>query len=675
MMRKNQTNNKVLVLGIDGMDPRLTRKFVDKGVMPNVKKYIEKGACREDLMLLGAMPTVTPSQWTTLACGAFPMTHGVTEFFAQSMEKPNYMVYNLDSRTCNAEQIWNCFAESGKKTLVWHWPGAAWPPSSDSENLYVVDGTSPGAVNMASGQVDTEEMVGASEKIENITFITGVKDGAAEPCIITDLDMGGENMDLSDSYSAMESRTIIMDASQGQVGLVAGASSINISQSPIRSAKNWTNAPADAKEFTILLSRGLISRPCLILKNEEGIYDRVAIYKTKKDAEPLAILEKGVFTKSIIDEAIKRDVHYKKCNRDMKLLELAEDGSKLKLFISPAMNAENDSVWSPKTLFKTVTENIGYPTACYNLDGSNAELVQIMLEGWQYAAEWQAEALNYLIENEELDAVFSHFHNVDMQQHKLVDFLSIDRGLNKLPVSFYEQAIENVYKQTDYYLGQFLHLLDEGWAIIICSDHALVGSKYMPPLIGDMIGLNVGLLEELGYTVMKYDADGNKLPEVDWTKTRAFAMQGTSIYLNLKGRWSEGIVEPTDQYELEEQIMTDLYNYKDPVTGKRVIALALRNKDAVLLGLGGKRAADIICFNAEGYNYPHTDTLSTAYGEFDTSVSPIFIAAGAGIKQGYYTNRYIREVDVAPTAAVLGGVRMPHECEGAPAYQIFTEEY
>ena len=35
---------------------------------------------------------------------------------------------------------------------------------------------------------------------------------------------------------------------------------------------------------------------------------------------------------------------------------------------------------------------------------------------------------------------------------------------------------------------------------------------------------------------------------------------------------------------------------------------------------------------------------------------------------------YPREVDLAPTAAALRGVRMPAECEGAPAYTILTEE-
>ena len=101
----------------------------------------------------------------------------------------------------------------------------------------------------------------------------------------------------------------------------------------------------------------------------------------------------------------------------------------------------------------------------------------------------------------------------------------------------------------------------------------------------------------------------------------------------------------------------------------------MRNKDAVLLGQGGPEAGDIICWIAEGYNFDHADSLSTTYGENDTSVSPIFIAAGKGLKQGYETERIIRQVDFAATVAALAGVRMPDQCEGAPVYQIFEEEF
>ena len=147
------------------------------------------------------------------------------------------------------------------------------------------------------------------------------------------------------------------------------------------------------------------------------------------------------------------------------------------------------------------------------------------------------------------------------------------------------------------------------------------------------------------------------------------------IYLNLIGRTNHGIVDPKDQYELEEEIMTKLYALTDPQTGHRIVSAALRNRDAVLLGQGGPEAGDILVWHAEGYNFDHDDCLSTTFGENDTSVSPIFIACGKGIKEGCQTERIIRQIDFAPTVAVLGGVRMPRDCEGAPVYQILSEDY
>ena len=72
--------DKILLLGVDGLDPRLTRKYVDQGKMPNVAEYIRRGAARHDLMLLGGHPTVTPPMWTTLATGCYANVHGITGF-------------------------------------------------------------------------------------------------------------------------------------------------------------------------------------------------------------------------------------------------------------------------------------------------------------------------------------------------------------------------------------------------------------------------------------------------------------------------------------------------------------------------------------------------------------------------------------------------------------------
>ena len=666
-MTGQKLSEKIIVLGIDGMDPKLTRKFVDAGMLPNTQYLIDHGAQRHDLVMLGGQPTVTPPMWTTLATGAYPVTHGITCYWRQTPGRIDMVEYNLDSRFCQAEQVWNVFAEAGKKTLVWHWPGSSWPPSSDSPNLSVVDGTSPGSVNMGCAVVDGEKMLVASSKTDQVLFKEQMATDGEVPCVITDLKPPETTYSVASSIAQKQKVKVMLSLKDGEGALPEAP--FDVVYSPIKPADDkWLDAPAEAKEFTMLHSKGLIRRPCLILKNTDGIYDRVAIYRSKKAAEPLAVLPVGEYVRDIIDEAVGSDDNNVPANRNMRILELSADGETLRMWISSGMDMTNDLVWHPKSLFQKVTKNVGYPQPTCMIGNASIQVAkECMVESWTATGDWQADALNYLIKEEGYEVIFSHYHNVDLEGHMVVRYLK--NGGKGTPQD-YQDLLEMMYRQTDRYLGKFLHLLDEGWTILVVSDHGQICPEHGIRQIGDMTGINVGVMRELGFTEVKKDENGNDLKEIDWAHTKALAVRGNHIYLNIKGREPEGIVEPEDQYEVEEEIMTALYGYKDKETGKRIIALALRNKDAILLGLGGPNSGDILYWTAEGYNYDHCDSLSTTCGYGDTSVSPIFIAAGQGIKKGVETSRIIREVDVAPTLAALAGVRMPFECEGAPVYQI-----
>ena len=180
--------DKIIIVGIDGMDPRLTRKLVDEGKMPATQTLIERGSARKDLVMLGAQPTITPPMWTTLATGAYPMTHGITCYWRQSKERMDQVEYNFYSDYCQAEQLWNVFAEAGKKTLVWHWPGSSWPPSSDSVNLSVVDGTQPAGVNCGNC-ADVDVITVASVQTEELVYREKASSDGRIPCVIADLDV------------------------------------------------------------------------------------------------------------------------------------------------------------------------------------------------------------------------------------------------------------------------------------------------------------------------------------------------------------------------------------------------------------------------------------------------------------------------------------------------------
>ena len=74
---------KVLVIGIDGMDPDLLQEFVAEGVMPNFKALMEEGDFRP---LETTMPPLSPVAWSTFITGMDPGGHGIFDFVHRDPE-------------------------------------------------------------------------------------------------------------------------------------------------------------------------------------------------------------------------------------------------------------------------------------------------------------------------------------------------------------------------------------------------------------------------------------------------------------------------------------------------------------------------------------------------------------------------------------------------------------
>lgn len=672
-MEKKFTD-KLLFLGVDGMDPNLTKRYVDEGKLPNIKKLIERGARHEDLHMLGGVPTVTPPMWATLATGASPAVHGLTCFWNQSHERLDTLVYNFDSSSVKAERLWDVYAEAKKNTLVFHWPAGAWPPTQDNEYLSVIDGTAPGCVNYSCAGVDSEVLIVANKETDAISFKVAKKNNTGAGCIITE---DFSKPDDEDEVDALAACTTDADLVNLMFTLEDGESALEMTildeaHSPIQPAHGWEiEVPKDALEFVALLKKGTVRRVGLILKNTAGKYDTVKIYKNKKAEEPLVTMIKGQgFAPNVIDTFMVDDKMVSS-TRFFSLQDLAEDGSSVSIFAGTALNNDDDSHFHPRRLYREVIDHCGTICAPAYCGGEHPEMVQKnILPSWDNFTDWQARAINYLIKKENYEIVFSHLHNVDAVGHLFWQWTKKRQRNTTIDPIDYQGFVEYIYKQTDRYVGEFLHLLDDDWTIFLFSDHGLmVCEDEETALFGDPYGVNVTLFKELGFTVLKKDENGNELKEIDWEKTRAVAVRANHIWINLKGRNITGIVDPADKYNLEEEIIKALYAYRDE-KGNRIVSVALRNKDAAIVGLGGPECGDIIYWINEGHNRIHGDSLSTFVGYMNTTVSPIFIAAGKGIKKGCITERVIREMDVTPTAAVLTGVRMPAQCEGAPVYQI-----
>ena len=76
--RSDQSGGKkLIVLGIDGMDPQLLRKFMQEGKMPNFSRLVEQGSFRE---LTTSIPPQSPVAWSNLITGMNAGGHGIFDF-------------------------------------------------------------------------------------------------------------------------------------------------------------------------------------------------------------------------------------------------------------------------------------------------------------------------------------------------------------------------------------------------------------------------------------------------------------------------------------------------------------------------------------------------------------------------------------------------------------------
>ncbi|UCF38745.1 MAG: alkaline phosphatase family protein, partial [Acidobacteriota bacterium] len=105
---------KVIILGIDGMDPRLLNGFMEEGIMPNFTQLSQVGGFRP---LETTMPPLSPVAWSTFITGTLPGRHGVYDFLHRDPEtvQPEFsMVKTIPSDWTISVGSWDIPLEGGK---------------------------------------------------------------------------------------------------------------------------------------------------------------------------------------------------------------------------------------------------------------------------------------------------------------------------------------------------------------------------------------------------------------------------------------------------------------------------------------------------------------------------------------------------------------------------------
>src|ERR1700704_4614714 len=97
---KHARIKKLIFLGLDGLDPTLTEKFMAAGKLPNLKKLQEQGGFRR---LRTTFPPLSPVAWSTFATGVNPARHSMFDFLNRNLR--NYMPELSSTRVREPERV------------------------------------------------------------------------------------------------------------------------------------------------------------------------------------------------------------------------------------------------------------------------------------------------------------------------------------------------------------------------------------------------------------------------------------------------------------------------------------------------------------------------------------------------------------------------------------------
>ncbi len=233
----------------------------------------------------------------------------------------------------------------------------------------------------------------------------------------------------------------------------------------------------------------------------------------------------------------------------------------------------------------------------------------------------------------------------------------------------YANAIEEQYLRNDEIVGKLMKRLGDGDVLWVMSDHGCTSFRRG-------VNLNAWFLEH-GYLALKDGADGSEewLQSVDWSRTKAYAVGLVGIFLNIKGREAEGIVEPGEEAEaVKAELKAQLDGFRDEEKNEVAINEAF-DTDRLYRGPYKGNAPDLLI----GYNHGYRISWDCASGVVAGSVFEDNTKAWSGdhivdprlVPGVFLANHPIDAddpgiIDLAPTALTLFGLRPPAHMEGRP---------
>jgi predicted AlkP superfamily phosphohydrolase/phosphomutase len=261
------------------------------------------------------------------------------------------------------------------------------------------------------------------------------------------------------------------------------------------------------------------------------------------------------------------------------------------------------------------------------------------------------------------------FDGTDRLQHMFFRYLEDDHPATRgTDVSKYRDSILDMYRRVDQIVGRVLARLGPDEHFIVLSDHGFKSFRR---------GVNLNTwLRDRGLLVLRDDADpeGSWLEGVDWGRTRAYAMGLGGIYINTRGRESQGIIEPGQELrELSRKIAEELGGLRDEACDSIAINRVYESGDVYGGGPYAANGPDLVV----GYNAGYRASWEGAVGRLTEEVFNDNTKCWSGdhcidpalVPGVLFSSRPIASsdasiTDLAPTILTQFGVEVPEHMTG-----------
>ncbi len=661
---QRQAPQKVMVMGFDGMDPTLARKFMDEGKLPNLKRLAEQGTFAT---LASTQPSESPTAWSSFATGVNPGKHNIYDFLIRDFdtylpdlgmvkkEPPEFLWGFFPTKrpkltsTRGGTSFWVHAGRDGIKSIVLTVP-MTFPPEEIEHGEMLAGLPLPDirgtvgtfnywATDLTSFEEGNTEFGGY---LKTLLFEGGVADTSVK---------GPENPILKQEERELKAKKkngALSEADKARLDELAKGKDVNL---PLK--LKWTENSGQAELE--------IEGQKLTLKQGQW-----------SDWVPLT------FKFNFLVKA-----------HGMTQFYVVRADKELQLYASP-VNLDPRNPPIPISKPGDFAPRLAKQLGLYRTLGWAESADKALNEGRLSEADFMYDSEKAFddrervifknLERSDWDLFVAVIETTDRVSHMMWRLIDPEHPMyDEALAQKYGDSIEKVYRRADDMVGKLQARLPPDTTFMVMSDHGFHSFRRG-------VNLNTWLVQN-GYMSFHGQLDDKKgladlfgrgkfFEGVDWTRTKAYAVGLGQIYFNLRGREGQGIVSAGAEYTaLQDEIRSKLVTVTDPDTGLPVFR-DIYKRDDIYKGEYLQFAPDLqVGFN-DGYRVGWQDTLGgvtrAVVENNNRKWSGDHCATATEISGGvFFSNRKINTegpgiMDLSPTILKLIGAPVPPDLDGEP---------